>query len=311
MQFNFENAFMHFARTGAPRGFVWKLALTYLAGSILIGALSMLLMGGWYASLFAAYGSQDPEAIMAASQMSGGMMALIYLIILPLSLFFYAIFEASYLRRYMRRDRFFLRIGRDEWNVFVVLLIWFALFIVLMIALGLIIGLIAIIGVVAVGGTGGGDEPSMGLVYVLMALLYLIIGGAMAFFGVKFSPAAAMTIRDRKIRFVSAWGATRGKFWPLLGAYAAWFLLGFVGYIVAMFTLIALAAGSFASIDAENTDPLAMMAGFGPIVIILYLLLLAAGICFYYIWAGPAALAAKTDPRLVQSWDTVSDDVME
>lgn len=311
MPFNFENAFMHFARTGAPRGFVWKLVLSYIAAALLIGGLSMSLMGGMYAPLFAAYASKDPEAIMAASQMSGGMMAFVYLVMLPSSLFFYAIFEASYLRRYMRQDRFFLRIGRDEWNVFVVLLIWFALFIVLSFALGIIIALIAAVGIIAFGGMGGGDDPSMSLIYWLVALLYLVIFGVMAVVSVKFSPAAAMTIRDRQIRFASAWGATRGKFWPLLGAYAAWSLLGFVGYVIAMFALIAVAAGSFASIDAENADPLALIAGLGPFVIILYLLFIAAGVCFYYIWAGPAALAAKTDPRLTTRMDAVSNEEME
>lgn len=310
MPFNFENAFMHFARTGAPRGFVWKLVLSYMAAAIIIGVLSMSLMGGWYVSLFAAYGSQDPEAILAASQMSGGMMAFVYLVLMPLSLFFYAIFEASYLRRYMRQDRFFLRIGRDEWNVFVVLLIWFALFIALTIALTLVITLVAVIGVIAFG-VSGGSEPSLGVTYGLMALLYVVLLGCMAFFSIKFSPAAAMTIRDRKIRFASAWGATKGKFWPLLGAYAAWSLLGFVGYLIAIFAFIAVAAGSFASIDAENADGLAMLAGLGPVVIILYLLFIAAGICFYYIWAGPAALAAKTDPRLTKRSDAVSNEPME
>lgn len=119
----------------------------------------------------------------------------------------------------------------------------------------------------------------------------------MAFFGVKFSPAAAMTIRDRKIRFASAWGATKGKFWPLLGAYALWALLGFVGYMFAMSALVAGGAGAFAAMDPESTNPFGVIAGLGPLVVILYFLIIAAGICFYYIWAGPAALAAKTDPR--------------
>lgn len=307
MPFNFENAFMHFARTGAPRGFVWKLVLSYMAASLIIGVLSTLLMGGWYAGLISAYSSQDSEAIMAASQMGGGMIAFIYFIVLPLSLFFYAIFEASYLRRYMRQDRFFLRIGRDEWNVFVVLLIWFALFIVLTIVFAIIAGLIAIIFAFAFAGSGSVEEPSVVLTVLLVGLGYLVMFGGMAVFGVKFSPAAAMTIRDRKIRFLSAWGATKGRFWPLLGAYAAWFLLGFVGYMVAMFALIAMMMGPAASMDPTNPDPAAMLAAIGPVTILVYLLIIAAGICFYYIWAGPAALAAKTDPRFVAGWDAHDD----
>jgi hypothetical protein len=294
MQFNFENAFMHFARTGAPRGFVWKLVLSYIAGGIAFGCLMMALMGGWYVNLLSAYASKDTAEIMAASQMSGGMVAFVYFVLMPLGLFFYAIFEASYLRRYIRQDRFFLRVGRDEWNVFVVLLIWFGGFAVITFAIGIIIGLIAAIGAFAFD---SGGEPSLGAIYGMVVFIYLVIFGAMAFFGVKFSPAAAMTIRDRKIRFASAWGATKGKFWPLLGAYALWALLGLVGYMVAMTALVTVGAGAFAAIDPESTNPFGVIAGLGPLVVILYFLILAAGVCFYYIWAGPAALAAKTDPR--------------
>lgn len=294
MQFNFENAFAHFARTGAPRGFVWKFALSYVAFSILFGAIAFVVMGGWYASLFQAYGSQDPDQILAASQMSGGLIAFVYLVLVPLSLFFYAVFEASYLRRYMRQDRFFLKIGKDEWNVFVVLLIWVAYFIIAMIVLS-ILSIIVMIPFMAAA-EGQSEAEMFATTFMIGLIVPLILLIPMGLLAIRFSPAAAMTIRDRRIRFLSAWSATKGKFWTLLGAYAAWFALGFVAYMIVSFIMVLMMMPMFASMASLETGGELNLSAFGfstVLGLVFYVLLLAAGACFYYVWAGPAALAAK------------------
>ncbi|WP_298917526.1 hypothetical protein [uncultured Algimonas sp.] len=293
MQFEFENAFLHFARTGAPRGFVWRYALAYLLVTLLFGGVMALLFGGWYVDMFSAVASDDPQAVIETTQMSGSMMALIYLVVLPLSLLFYAVFEAAYLRRYMRRDRFRLRLGADEWRVFVVLLIWMVAFIASTIVIAIAIALAVLFVGIAMGSLESETGPPTAFM-LIGTLSYIAVFVGLGALAVRFSPAAALTIRDRRVRFFEAWRATKGKFWTLFGAYAAWLALAMVAYIVVMAVFMVIlmpVMGGMESVEAPDMSfPPALLA----LMALLYLAMLVASALFYYVWAGPAALAAKT-----------------
>lgn len=289
MEFSYENASLHFLRTGGPRGFVWKYVLAYTALSIAFLGLMMLMFSGFYMTVFGSIASGDTSSLESSQNMGG--VILMYLIMIPLSFIFYAVFETSYLRRYMHGDGFRLRLGRDELNVFVVLLIWTAIMIGLFIVFGIIV---AIAGVSSMAGFSE-DNPAVNPIgFVVMFFAYIALFGAMGFLGVRFGPAAALTVRDGRIRFLDAWEVTRGRWWVLFGAYSAWWMMGFIAYFLVVMILVGFTLPF--SMAIENGNP---TAGAGALVgmFLFYLLLLPAGACFYYIWAGPAALAAKTDPR--------------
>lgn len=303
MEFNYENASLHFLRTGGPRGFVWKYALAYTLLSIAFFGLIMLLFNGFYLSLFGSLASGDAATMEQSADV--GSIVLMYAITLPISLLFYSVFETCYLRRYMRGDGFKLRIGRDELNVMVVLLIWLAV----------MVGLIAIFAIIsAIAGTSSmagmsEDNPVVNPVGIMVILFaYIALFGVIAFLGIRFGPAAALTVRDGRIRFLDAWQVTKGRWWVLFGAYSAWLSMASIAYFFVAMILVAFTLPF--SLAAQTGDPI---SGVGAIIgmLLFYLLLLPAVASFYYIWAGPAALAAKTDPRLAKRLDAVSNEEME
>ena len=264
-KFNFGNAFAHFANTGAPRGFVWKYALAYVAVQVMFFLLLMMLLGGLAMGLSSENFQSNPSAMAEALTNSVGGA---FLLILPVSLLIYAVFDAAALRRYIRRDTFRLRLGGDEWRLFVVLLIWIAAY----------VGFFMLISVAAI--------PFVGVSQTVLSLLGLLAFFAYAYFATRFSPAAALTIRDRRIRFLGAWETTKGRTgWVLLGVYAVWLVIAILAYFVTV-----LVFASLASVMASSGGTAATVAG-----IVFLFLFLAAGAAFFYIWAGPAALAARAD----------------
>lgn len=303
MKFNYENASLHFLRTGGPRGFVWKYALAYTLLSIVFFGLIMLLFGGVYATLLGGFAPSDASALEQSP--SVGSIVLMYAIILPISLLFYAVFETCFLRRYMRGDGFKLRIGRDEFNVMVVLFIWFAIMVGLLVVFAMIATIAGMSSMAAVSEDNPVVNPT-GFMVIFFA--YIALFGVIAFLGIRFGPAAALTVRDGRIRFLDAWQVTKGRWWVLFGAYSAWWSMAFIAYFFVIMILIAFTLPfSFAVQTGEPISSTGMMVGMS----MFYLLLLPAGACFYYIWAGPAALAAKTDPRLTARSDAVPNEPME
>lgn len=275
LEFNFGNAFMHFARTGAPRGFTWKYLLSYIAVVIVYFVLIGALFGGLFFSLMTA--SVDPGATEELLLENAGAVVGMYGLMTIFGLLFYAIFEASYQRRYMHADTFKLRLAGDEFRLLVIYLLWFLFTIVMY----LVSALLVVVGVQVNG--------------VLAFLLGLVVVCGWIFLAVRLSAASALTVRDRKIRFASSWRVTRGRFWSLFGAHLAMFASAIMAYIV--FAGI-LGIVMFATLANSGSDPdaLASDPAFLVVMGIMYIFFIPAGAWFYYFWAGPAALAARTDP---------------
>lgn len=300
MDFNYENASLHFLRTGGPRGFVWKYALAYTLLSIVFLGLIMVLLGGSYISSFGSLVYGDPSAMEQSADV--GSILLMYVVVLPISLLFYAVFETCFLRRYMRGDGFKLRLGRDELNVFVVLLIWLAIIVGLVVVFAIIA---AIAGMSSMSGMSE-DSPVMNPVGIIVIFFaYMALFGILGFLGIRFGPAAALTVRDGRIRFLDAWQVTKGRWWVLFGAYSAWWFMAFIAYVFFILVLVGFTLPF--SLAAQTGEPVSSV-GAVIAMVLFYLLLLPAGACFYYIWAGPAALAAKTDIRYTGNTDTLPDE---
>ena len=63
LEFSFGNAVGHFQKTGGPKGFLWKFALTYALFAIIVQGLSLYLMAPIYAAAFNPIVMEDPDVM--------------------------------------------------------------------------------------------------------------------------------------------------------------------------------------------------------------------------------------------------------
>ena len=155
-------------------------------------------------------------------------------------------------------------------------------------------------GIAAATGTGEGAIIGGVLAFVL-AIAYMIF---VLWLCARFSPAAALTVRDRKIQFGDAWRVTRGKAWTIVGS---WIVLGlimsvvfFLFYLIFVVAIVASLMPMMSGMESEDPS-LVFRALLAPGVLIPGALLLVGMVflqaCGMHIYSGPAALAARTDPE--------------
>ncbi len=305
--FSFDNAAFHMFRTEGPGGFIWKYLIAYGLVIFVFAAISMLMMG----PLFSAYGEMMAAAVNGASEQemdtiimdallaNVGQLALGYIASLIFGVVFWAAFEAAIQRRYVRDEGFGLRFGGDELRLIVVGLIWIAMLIG-----GMIVSQLAIMGLILPVVSIASENPMLiGLWGFVVVLAVMVLWLVML---IRLSAASALTIRDRKIHFFASWSVTKGRFWPMLGAYLILLLiLGTVVTVIYMLgfgVIVAAMIPAFEASGGAEPDPEALIAMFtSPAVIvglvIWYCVLLLFQGFSGYAWAGVAALAAKTDPK--------------
>lgn len=304
--FSFDNAAFHFARPEGPPGFLPKYLIAYAIGVVLIAVISFFALRPLldaYLQAFAlmAQGASEAEIERQLGEAVLGNMGRVglgYLVMLLVYAGFWAMMESAVLRRYVREEGFSIGWGADEWRMLAVGLIWMAAFIIGYIAL-----IIATMILVMPVGAIAQDNPALVAVWAVLVMIGLFL--AWAYFAVKFSPAGAMTIRDRKVVFFGAWGASTGRFWPMLGAFV---VLGLILYVVIVVLYIigavAMMGAALGGMDfgSGEPDPEAVIAAFSSPVVWLPLALIYGVMLVYqgfwqYAWAGIPSLAAKTDPR--------------
>jgi hypothetical protein len=295
--FTISNALAHGFWTPSPRGFLVLFAAAYVAGSMMMQLLSLLTQLDVYALYLRAFidGEGDFAAYLEDLDTAATRSNFVSLLLMPMGLLIWTVFEAASQRRYIRGDGFSLRLGADEGRLAVVGLIWFALAIGASIA-----AVIAILVPFGIGALIGGI--ALGSALALAGTL--AIGTGLIWLFARLSPASALTIRDQNIRFFEAWSATKACATPLFLSYLALLAIIVVLYSAAIFMLFVLALlllGPAAMVDGANADTVLTAMGqpgfWGPIGGVL-IALTFAGAVMTHVFAGPAALAAKTD----QGW---------
>lgn len=301
-KFSFDAAFMHFLKTKGPKGFMWKFILTYsVVITIVIGAFYTPMIMGFatmFSELIQSGGNTEPDLEQMIPLLITMLVALpIFLVVY---LIVYSMFEAAALRRYLYEDGFRLKLGADEFRIMGVLLLWAALFF----AMYIIVAIVMVAVMMPVFMSGGDPEsltPYMGLVNVLQLVIY----APLLFFGVRLSPASAITMRDKKITFLSAWSVTRGKFWPILGAFLVVYLIVYAIQIVGMIIgLVPMIGGimSVAMAAGPTDDPAAILAIFtNPLVIfgliaMVFVYMISAAFA-HFAFLGITSKVARTDPN--------------
>lgn len=220
-KFTFSSALMHFQNTKGPGSFVWKWLLTaFIAITLLFGG-SMFMMFDMMASFgITAPGQTVPVSNEEAFGFIGRMFGTMAILV-PLTVVVMAVLEASALRRYIRNEAFSIRFGKDELRVIGVYLRWILMGLLAMIVMAIVVFIFGVLVMIVAAGFPMA-APFLALIFNLAAYLGLL---ALA---VQFAPASAVTIRDNKITFFEAEAVTKGRFWPLFGA----FLIPIVAYYV-------------------------------------------------------------------------------
>ncbi len=295
--FSFNDAFLHFMRTEGPSGFFWKYFLSYIAVMGLIFGVTFFVYMSAFIPFFTAIESgAEPEP----EQVLGFMLPMfgIILLFIPVYVVATSMFEAAALRRYIRKDGFSLGFGADELRVLGVMLIWFGAIVLAYIAFFLLFFLAAI----PIALTGSDGAPPLGL-FILIPVFMLVFGIAALFFGVRLSPASAITIRDRKVQFTSAWRVTRNRFWAMFGAFFLIYIISYVAQIVVQGVML----GGFGVAAASNpdifeSDDVSAVLGLlsDPTLLITSIIggLLLVGIYgfMHFAYLGITSKAALTDP---------------
>ncbi|MEE2879369.1 MAG: hypothetical protein VX593_10225 [Pseudomonadota bacterium] len=307
-RFSFDNAVLHFARSDGPRGFVWKYLLAYLMGAICLTALGYTLFQPlfsiWFDILIEAMSGTSEaeiEAILARRTVEiVGWIVFGTLLMLGLGVLFWAVFEASVQRRLVRDEGFRIKVGADEMRLILVGLIWLGISIAAQILSLLFVSASTASIVYAL------DNPAGGAIAVFASMF--LVAGFWIWLTVRLSPASAMTIRDRKFVFFDAWNVTKGRFWTLFLSYLVLNITISVLWFIAYAGIgSGIAAAFMANVTRfetaiESGNPLAVVSAFLQIDILAPIIggwmfwVVLQGL-FFLMWAGPASLAAKTDPR--------------
>lgn len=137
-----------------------------------------------------------------------------------------------------------LRLGMDELRmVGLTLLFAIAAFFLMMVIMMLMVVVVGATGGMAALAPGSGGQFSVG-----MLLMMLVMYAVPIYFGVRLSPAFALTVMRRKIIIGEAWTISRGNFWVMFAGYLVLNLIIMAVYIaliyLVMLPLVAVTVGS-------------------------------------------------------------------
>lgn len=166
----------------------------------------------------------------------------------------YAVFDAALLRWFYGRSAM-PRFGGGEFQLMIIAVFWVILMLLVW---------VPNIVLLSAGAALESSALMAGAVLFILVSLWLMI-----WVGVKFAPAAALTIHDRRFSFFRAFGATKGVFWAMLGAfviaYLIYFAISFAVSTIGQVVLVVVAGINFGEmmfVDPDTVSDEDMMAMF-------------------------------------------------
>jgi hypothetical protein len=288
-----------FLHTEGPGGFLLRFALVYAALAMVMQIVSIWFQAPVYEVYLRAFIENDGDIMPYMDELNAASSQanVILLLILPLSLALWVMFEAASQRRYIRAEGFRLALGADEGRLALVGLIWIALliagyFILVFAAMipGVIVGLVA--------GAPAGMTVGLGA---------FLAGSAVALWlYARLSPASALTIRDRDLRFFEAWTLTKGHGRRIAASYLLIYITFLIGTLIAYGIMIfagmailspVLASGSGASAADAVLAVIGQPGFWGPMLFFLFLVLMMFGVGAHAL-GGPAAWIVRHQTRV-------------
>jgi|GEM_PF-1606103 len=248
------------------------------------------------------YGSlmmAPPASVINLIPLSFAFQVLYYIVV--------AAWEAACLKWMIRGDAsglFGLSLGADTWRVYFTYWLWFLLLIVIYIACIIIAATVGfgLFGAAAMSGKGE-TTTTLGPAVMIAFALGLALIGAFIYVAVRFAPAAATSVAERRFAFFDAWKVTRGRFWAMLGAFLLLWLMFIVGYFMVSIAVGLIVGVQLVSAMAANgagaqTSPQQMWAvltqpGILVPLLVLYLVVIGAVMTFLVALQGVNARAAR------------------
>lgn len=309
--FSFDRALTYPFKAPHFKSFPWLFGLSY-AGILLvlflaIGLLSWQGIAEWFLAVQQIENDPDPDPERAFSVIFGGLAQLMPLIGIAslLSWVVWAMFEVASQKRYLFGERFSLGFGGDELRMMVVGLLWAVMSLVIFLVPGIL--MFTAVGVVLAADLSGPmDDQTAGrfMAYFfsgfgLMFLFFFVY----AFVATRLAPCFALTVKEKEIRFFDAWRVSRGRFWPILGAYLIIaIVVSILSQMVSMLAQFVLMP-FLLTLPVEDNLPSEELAAIFltpafiiPMAVIYFMILFVQGLTQHFVGA-PAALAARHDPR--------------
>lgn len=309
--FSFDRALTYPYRAPHFGSFPWLYGLAYAAIYLVlflaIGLLGWQGVAEWFVTLQEIDNdpNPDPETVFAAIFGGLGRIAPLILVTSLASWAIWAMFEVASQKRYLYGEKFSLGFGGDELRMMVVGLLWG----LMSLAIFLIPGVLMFSSIGILMGTDLNTPPddatlgrfvaSFFTAFGLMFLFFFVY----AFFATRLSPCFGLTVKEKEIRFFDAWQVSRGRFWPLLGAYVI--IVVVVGVLSQIVSSIAqmimmpvlMSLPTDGDMPIEEAGAIFLSPGFlVPMALVYFVLLFVQGLTQHF-GGAPAALAARHDPR--------------
>jgi len=235
---------------GATIAFV--IGMVVLLGSFVgIFWTSVMPAVQWYGEIIAAAATNDTAAMQNVA-MPPGLFTMFGALLLWLFPFYIlcAAYEAACLRWMIHGESvgvMGLSLGAPTFRVWSTYWMWFLLNIAFSIAMSIVLGVMT--GVFAASG-------DITAVAVALPVFYLVQYALMAYFAVRFAPAAATSVARRKFSFFQAWTVTKNRFWALLGSFVLVYLIyGIVSILIAVVWFSSVFGAAAPDLASAVNDP--------------------------------------------------------
>lgn len=267
-------------------GAVLAWAGTYFAASLLMGIVAAFALTG----SFGLQAAPDPAA------MAGGFLGMMLLFYVGFLLLYAVLMNAIFRTVLTPEDRAFaaMRLGRDEFRSFGLVILY---------AIGItvlwIVGYLLVMLVTMVIGLVAGGAPTVML--IVGGLLTVALLCFLVWVQVRLVPLFPLSLYRHRISVDGAWALSRGRFWTLFASYLVVFVpLAIVGAIVmsvfmgGYFGALAAAGGNPTAIEAAQASFAAEQAGRGWAAQLLTILVWTVfGAAASVLWLGLSASATR------------------
>jgi hypothetical protein len=306
--FTFEGALSWPFSAPHIASFPWIFAFAFASVSLLItGVVGWLAVDdfiAWINMVEALDPEADPDTAMNTIFGTFGQLIPWYGVSILIYWVVWAVFETASQRRYVRGEGFSLGFGPDEVRMMIVGLLWALMTVLIWILpFGLIFG-----GIWAAfeGAAEGLNDEEIGQRIVAPTFgamgLFLLLTPLYIFVATRLAPCFALTVRAREVRFLDAWNVSRGRFWPILGAYVILSICGsLVAQVISGIAQIGLMPAMMIVVERAESGSDIMELLMTPEVLVPlsiygFVLMFVQGLLQHTV-GGPAAFAVRHDPR--------------